>query len=230
MIRGWPGLAARAPHRLSIAALIAIVAWAVARRSAPDAGGPLLAVLAAYVSGAAGYLALLWTTIARSSATTLARRAGTDDPGRSFVAVIVVASSAIVVGGALALLRDIPASDSYHGPLFALTLAATVLAWVVTNSVLALHYAHLHYRQAEAGSDSTDAVGQGFVFPGTQAPDGLDFAYLAFTVGMTFQVSDVQVADPRCRRAVLRHALLAFAYNTVLIAFVVNVLLLQVQR
>lgn len=230
MSHGWPEIAARAPHRLTIAALVAAAAWGVAQRMTLDAGGPLLALLVAYVAGAVAYLALLWTALARSGATTLARHAATDDPGRTVVLCIVLSSSAVVVGGALALLRDIPAGDSYHGLLFALTLAATVLAWVVTNSVLALHYAHLHYRQTESRSVPAAPVGHGFVFPGQRAPDGLDFAYLAFTVGMTFQVSDVQVADHRCRRAVLSHALLAFAYNTVLIAFVVNVLLLQMKR
>ena len=61
-------------------------------------------------------------------------------------------------------------------------------------------------------------------FPGGERPDYHDFAYFAFTVGMCFQVSDVQVSSRQIRRTVLHHALLPFAYSTAIIAFVLNLL------
>jgi uncharacterized membrane protein len=59
-------------------------------------------------------------------------------------------------------------------------------------------------------------------FPGTTDPDDYDFAYFAFVVGMTFQVSDVQITDPGVRSVVLLHGILSFGYNTAILALVVN--------
>ena len=80
-----------------------------------------------------------------------------------------------------------------------------------------MRYAHLFYRDAPGGEG-------GLAFPGPRKPDDFDFAYFAFTVGMCFQVSDVVVTSAQIRRAVLGHAVLSFAYNTVIVALVLNLL------
>jgi len=93
-----------------------------------------------------------------------------------------------------------------------LTSAASLLAAVHTT--FTLRYAHLYYRD-------DDNIG-GTEFPGGTMPSYMDFAYFAFTVGMCFQVSDVQVTSPQIRRAVLLHATMSFLYNTAILAFVLN--------
>jgi uncharacterized membrane protein len=83
----------------------------------------------------------------------------------------------------------------------------------------------MNFREMREAATTAGAPAErrtGFQFPGDDPPDGMDFAYFSFTVGMTFQVSDVQVMKSRCRRTVLGHGMLAFAYNTLLIALVVN--------
>jgi uncharacterized membrane protein len=100
--------------------------------------------------------------------------------------------------------------------LVALCLIAVGLAWTLTHTSYTLRYAHLFYRE-------NDHEG-GLEFPGRDEPDDFDFAYFAFTIGMTFQVSDVGVTSPLIRRTVLAHALLSFAYNTVIIALAINIL------
>ena len=93
--------------------------------------------------------------------------------------------------------------------------------WLLLSTAYTLHYARLYY-----GED--DEPG-GLVFPSASPesitmPDDKDFAYLSFTVGMTFQVSDVQVTTTRMRRAILLHAIVSFIYNLAILALVINVI------
>jgi uncharacterized membrane protein len=98
-----------------------------------------------------------------------------------------------------------------------LSLVAVISAWLLTHTSFTLRYAHLYYRDDDEGEG-------GLAFPGDRRPDDFDFAYFAFTIGMCFQVSDVTVSSPQIRRAVLAHALLSFAYNTVILALALNLL------
>lgn len=227
--------AGSAGERLTIAAVIAMLGFGASVLVLSGPNRFVLSALLGYLPGAAAYLLMGGRVIAGATSVALARHASATDAGGGTVLALVVGASAAVVGGAVTLLRGGAESESTRELLLGLVLGATVLAWLVTNLAFALHYAHLHYQSldpradSDAGDDATNAGG-GFRFPGTARPDGLDFAYLAFTVGMTFQVSDVQVIARRCRRAVLGHGLLAFAYNTLLVAMVVNVALGQLQR
>lgn len=221
--------------RVALATLVATLSLMLALFTYSGPSRLAAALLIAYVAGGATYLLTAGAVVVRSTPADLARHAAATDAGRGTLLGLVVGASAAVVSGALALLRGVSGSASANELLLGLTLAATVLAWLVTNVAFALHYAHLHYQPVDrhgpaSAASGTDGEPNGFVFPGSTQPDGLDFAYLAFTVGMTFQVSDVQVASRRCRRAVLGHGLLAFSYSTVLIALVVNAALSQLQR
>lgn len=97
--------------------------------------------------------------------------------------------------------------------LIVVTLA---IAWVFSNTVYALHYAHLAY------GDELEC--KGLSFPGTNEPLYWDFVYFAFTLGMTFQTSDVTISDQRIRRVVTMHCLAAFVFNIGVLAFTINVL------
>ena len=98
--------------------------------------------------------------------------------------------------------------------LIILTLA---LAWLFSNIIYALHYAHLAYIKPDIGCS-------GLHFPGTKEPDYWDFVYFAFTCGMAFATSDVEVTDQHIRRVVTVHCLAAFAFNIGVLAFTINVL------
>ena len=93
-------------------------------------------------------------------------------------------------------------------------MAAVVLAWWLTHTAFTLRYAHLFYRKG----------GKGLTFPGTDHPCEMDFAYFAFTMGMCFQTSDVAITHHAVRRTALLHALLSFAYNTMILALVLNLI------
>jgi uncharacterized membrane protein len=99
-------------------------------------------------------------------------------------------------------------------------LGTLLLAWLFANSVFALHYAHLYYsREPGSGKDMA-----GLDFPATKTPDYRDFAYFAFTLGMTFQTSDVAIIAPRIRHVALLHSFVAFVFNIGVIAFTINTL------
>lgn len=126
---------------------------------------------------------------------------------------------AITVAVMMVLLVAIATESLKHSPepftrvLIIVTLA---IAWVFSNTVYALHYAHLAY--------GDELHCSGLSFPGTDEPLYWDFVYFAFTLGMTFQTSDVTISDQRIRRVVTVHSLAAFAFNIGVLAFTINVL------
>ncbi len=93
-----------------------------------------------------------------------------------------------------------------------MALVSLPLGWATIHTLVAFHYAFLHYR----------TKGEGFAFPGKGAPDAWDFLYASFTIGMTAQVSDVEVTTRPLRRAVLVHGVASFFYNTGILALAVN--------
>jgi len=101
----------------------------------------------------------------------------------------------------------------------ALLIATLVLAWLFSNTVYALHYAHVYYFDDGTGVDSG-----GIEIPGCDEPDYWDFVYFSFTLGMTFQTSDSQITSWRIRRISIGHCLAAFVFNLGVLAFSINVI------
>ena len=194
----WSLLAGAATHALALA---------LGARTA-------LAVGAAWDAFALVLLTLAWAMIASCDAAQTRVRARLEDPGRTLVWIVVLVASSVAFFVSGYALRRVPGEGTATLRL-ALGLGAVTLSWLLAQTSWTLRYAHLYYRD--------DAEGEGGLeFPGGRAPDDFDFAYFAFTVGMTFQVSDVSVSSPQIRRAVLLHALLSFAYNTAIIALALN--------
>lgn len=98
-----------------------------------------------------------------------------------------------------------------------LIIGTLILAWLFSNIVYALHYAHLAYIKPDLGCS-------GFAFPGTPTPVYWDFVYFAFTCGMAFATSDVEVTDHHVRKIVTYHCLAAFGFNIGVLAFTINLL------
>jgi uncharacterized membrane protein len=115
------------------------------------------------------------------------------------------------------------ASEMHGGKGNAITttllIATLVLAWLFSNTVYALHYAHVYYFDDGTGVDSA-----GIEIPGCDEPDYWDFVYFSFTLGMTFQTSDSQITSWRIRRISIGHCLAAFVFNLGVLAFSINVI------
>jgi uncharacterized membrane protein len=128
----------------------------------------------------------------------------------------VAASFAVII-------EEFSAIKHVHGGPPALRVALLVvtllLSWLMTHTAFALRYAHEYY--AVSGRDGE--VDGGLEFPGEKTPDYWDFLYFALVLGMTFQVSDVQITARKLRRLATVHGLLAFLFNTVILALSVNI-------
>ena len=175
--------------------------------------------VAAYDAGGLVLLLANWTIALRDDAAHTIRRAAAADPGRNAVLIVVLISIVVGLFAAIQILGRGPTGPAADRNIaLGLGLSAVVLGWLLIHTTFIFRYAHLFYFDSD-----DDGRGQrGLIFPGTTEPDDYDFAYFSFVIGMTFQVSDVQIADPDIRRAVLLHALISFAYNTTIIALGVN--------
>ena len=130
------------------------------------------------------------------------------------VAAIVVSFAAVV--GQFSETKGMPAAPrAFHVALVAVT---QILSWLTTQVVFAMRYAHEYYEDAGDGS-----LARGLEFPGENTPDYWDFLYFSLVLGMTFQVSDVQVTRRSLRRVAAAHGLLGFVFNTVILALSVNI-------
>jgi uncharacterized membrane protein len=173
---------------------------------------------------AAGLFLLVWSwiRIGRATPESTQRGAGAEDPGRSVVYFLVLIASTVSFFAAVALSREAKTlSPDAARQLCWVCLATVGSSWALLHTAFTLRYGHLYYREDSEG------IG-GVEFPGGAKPSYFDFAYFAFTIGMCFQTSDVCVTSPQIRRAVLLHAVIAFAYNTAILAFVLNFVLGQV--
>lgn len=145
------------------------------------------------------------------------RRAACRNDANRLVLLLVTGAVTFVVLTAVA--SELMQQDSPQPGSIVMIVATLALAWIFSNWIYTLHYAHLFYAESEAGGDA-----EGFKFPDTPEPDYWDFVYFAFCLGMTFQTSDVEVTEGRIRRVVTLHCLEAFVFNLGIVAFTINVL------
>lgn len=180
------------------------------------AGPTLLGPLVGWGVTAGGYLAWRWPVIWRSDAAATARAVDQVDPGRLLADVVLLGAA---VASLLAVAALLGAPQVAHDPAGALhigvSVATVVLSWAVIHEVFTGRYARLYYGAGQVG---------GIDFHTDEPPRFSDFAYLAFTVGMTFQVSDPQLTSSTMRRSVLGHAMLSFLFGAVILAVLINLI------
>jgi uncharacterized membrane protein len=172
-----------------------------------------LGIDASFDLAAATFLVSCWPIFAIEDPREIERMAKLNDANRTVLLVITVIVLAVLLIAMAA--QTVGANpDSVTKVLIIITL---ILAWLFSNSVYALHYAHMAYISPPAGC-------AGFRFPGTVEPLYWDFVYFAFTCGMAFATSDVEVTNQSIRKVVAFHCLAAFAFNIGVLAFTVNLL------
>ena len=161
------------------------------------------------------FLGLISVMVARMTPADLKLRAKTEDEGIVIVLVIILATMAFFTYGVFTALNDKHGLDI---PPLILAGIGAPLGWAVLHTVMAFHYADVHY------FDDPDVQGdeKDLLFPGNGDPGPWDFLYYSFVVGMTAQVSDVQVITTEMRKLTLFHGVVSFFFNTVFIAMAVN--------
>jgi uncharacterized membrane protein len=173
-------------------------------------------LLAGWDTTAAIFVGWVWATVGPLTPAQTRDLATREDTRRVATSVLLlIASVASLVGVGLDLVKANQADGGGRAALTVIAVGTVALSWGLVHTVFALRYAREYYTPPVGGIDfKTD----------DEEPDYQDFAYVAFTVGMTFQVSDTDIQARRTRRSVLRHELLAYVFGAVIVAVVVNVI------
>ncbi len=181
---------------------------------------PSVRAALAWNLGALVYLVLALRLMIRFSSERIrVRAARADDGGQVVLALVLVAvlSSLAAIAGLAGEAHEAPKTEKH----FYLLLAAATLgsAWLVTQVVFAIHYAHLYYARAHQSPGGS----QPMVFPGETVPDYWDFLYFSTSIGATSQTSDVSIVSRQIRRVATLHAVLSFVFNTMVLAVTINI-------
>jgi uncharacterized membrane protein len=175
-----------------------------------------LGLLLGWITTSVLLLAWIWWEIGGLDAAATRTVASREDASRQVSRVVMVASSlASLAAVVLGLHRASRTDGALRVGLTVAALLTVVLSWVLVHTFFVLRYAHLYYAAGDVG---------GIDFPGDGNPSYGEFAYLGFTVGMTYQVSDTAVSDPLIRATVTRHALLSYVFGTAIVASTISVL------
>ena len=197
--------------RLLIAAPLGLVIGVVAAFFCPWQ----LSVLAGWDAAALFIVGSVWTFIPRLDAQAIQQLATPEDDSHALLDVAVIAACLASLIGVIAGLKY---AERHSGPVSVvigvLSGFTILVSWFTVHTVFALRYARLYYNDPRGGIE--------FAEP-DETPDYLDFVYVSFTVGMTFQVSDTNIGQRLIRRMVVRHSILSYAFGTVIVGVAINV-------
>lgn len=185
----------------------------------PGRLGSLSRALVAWDSGCLAFLILSALMFGSERHADIAADAEAQEEGEwtiFWLTVGAVTASFAAILGDFAQSKDM--APSLRGLHVALVAATLFVSWLMTHTVFAYRYAHEYYERDDDGQ-----IVAGLEFPKEQEPDYWDFFYFALVLGMTFQVSDVQITSRKLRRLAAAHGLLGFLFNTVILALSVNI-------
>jgi uncharacterized membrane protein len=205
--------------RLAVAGLLGVAAFAVI----PKMYGFATRATLGWDFGILILIAWIMAMMALSTPDHMRRRAARQDLGR-WVILLAITAGALISMLALAHIQKTLKASPDNGQVFylAIIVVTIVLSWSLVHTVFALHYAHGYYGPSEDEDDDDGLVG-GLEFPSEKQPDYWDFMYFSYVVGMTCQVSDVQVSGRDLRRMALIHGVVAFFFNTIILALTINI-------
>ena len=166
-------------------------------------------------------IVISWITFFMTGTDDIRKLCKTQDSSRPIIFVIILISTLASLLAVLLLIitkKEGSVSASWRLPI---SILGMLFSWILIHTIFAFRYAHIYYGNHKSKLN-TDAGG--LEFPGDTKPDYLDFAYFSFVLGMTFQVSDVQITSQRLRRMAMFHGLISFGFNTIMIALTINLI------
>lgn len=189
------------------AAVVAVVGFSASWTVAPAAG---------WAVATAFYSANVWLRIAGMGPAETKAHAAVDDPSRAVRDVLVLSANVIALAAVVVLIVESSRAEGWQKLVFAaIALVAVASSWVMLHTIYTLRYAAAHY-----ASDPPE----GIYFNTDDPPQYLDFAYLAFTIGMSYAASDEAVTTTKIRRIVLGHSLLSFVFGTGIVATTISLI------
>jgi uncharacterized membrane protein len=201
------GVSAR--RRVATSAVVGVCGGALSALLLPWTLAPLVGWDVAAVT----FVAWVWLSIWKLDARETARHAEREDPTRAAADLVLLLAAVVsLVAVVIVIVSAGRGGGGWNGVQVGFGAASVVCSWAVIHTVFTLRYARLYYAGGDGGVD----------FHEDAKPRYSDFAYLAFTVGMTFQVSDTEVNTSAFRATILRHALLSYLFGTVIVALTIN--------
>jgi len=180
-------------------------------------------ILITWIAFALMVILMDWIIIIKAHPREVRKIARLQDSSRTIIFLFVIAASVMSLGAILFLLSSSKAHN--HGsinPEIVLAMASVIVSWWLVHTLFTMRYAHMYY-DTDTDDGKTRPYG-GLQFPDEKEPDYLDFVYFSFVIGMTFQVSDVEISDRGMRRLAWLHGLVSFAFNTAIVALSINII------
>lgn len=207
-------------HKLYISLAVALIIFGLGYNKISASTQFILSWIGYSVS----YLSLSLVTIFSVHPIEMKKIAKGQDSNRTIIFIVVLVAALISLFVIVLLL-----GKTQHLTGTALTLhillsvTAVLSSWALVHTLFVFRYAHLYYGAAKKNTSDSKYI-EGLEFPEEHEPDYLDFTYFSFVIGMTFQVSDIEISSRRIRRLALMHSLVSFAFNTVIVALSINII------
>jgi len=203
--------------------LTGILVGVAVYQALPAHHGAVIRAVLGWDAGVAVVSAWIMAMMALSTHDHMRRRAARQDLGRWVILFVVTAGALVSMAALVVIQKSLKAAQGGQSVLYlGLIVATIVLSWSFVHTVFTLHYAHGYYGPTEDADDEDGLVG-GLEFPSENRPDYWDFMYFSYVVGMTAQVSDVQVSGRQLRRLTLIHGVVSFFFNTIILALTINI-------
>ncbi len=210
----------RARPRLFVCALVGAAVGVVL----PQHWRDVTRALVGWNAAALLYLALSAELMARSTHDTIRRRAQFQDEGRLVILILAIATACASMGAIVAELGPVKHlagwSKAAH---LGLTILTVINSWLFIHLTFTFHYAHEYYFERATSPDKKPELRGGLIFPGTEQPNYVDFLYFAYVIGVACQTADVSTSSATMRAVALVQGVLAFFFNTTILALMVNI-------
>jgi uncharacterized membrane protein len=207
-----------AHHRIMIGLAVAAIIFFLAY---PTVSLPST-VLLTWMAFAFSAILLTWITILSSHPREVQKIAKLQDSSRAMIFGFVITASVVSLLAVYFLLKSAKGHGANVNGHILLAMAAVFVSWWLVQTIFTMRYAHMYYDTDR--DDGTPKKGGGLLFPDETQPDYMDFVYFSFVIGMTFQVSDVNISSRFIRRLAWLHGLISFIFNTAIVALSINVI------
>ena len=203
-------------HRILTSALVTLAVLFLINRQGTHW---LLQIMLSWNVFATVYLIMSWIVLSTRNTLQMQEVAKIEDSSRIVISILIVTASfaSMLMVMLLILSKDATSVKSFYLPV---AIGGVLLSWIMVHTIFTFHYANMYYDV----DDETCTNVPRLSFPNQDTPDYFDFAYFSFVIGMTFQVSDVQINSGLMRKQVLVHSLLSFALNTIVVALTINLI------
>ncbi|MFJ4028722.1 DUF1345 domain-containing protein [Paenarthrobacter sp. NPDC089989] len=202
--------------------VVMVIAGGIATAVTGSTGNWVDAPAVAWAVAAFIYVAWVWLVIARLDPEGTQRHATSEDPSRGVTDLLILIANLGSLAAVAAVIVNSHADDTAARlNSAALAMVCVALSWMLVQTLFTLRYAELYY---SPGPEAGGAVG-GISFNQDRPPQYTDFAYLATSLGMTYQVSDTNLQNHRIRAEALKHSLLSYLFGTVVLAVTINLVI-----